>query len=286
MTPEAVESAFLFACQTEIAALKPGNVHVHAAGHSMTAADFETSAIAAAPFIAAPELSVGAAIHIAMRATWSAVGQNTNLGILLLAAPLARAALSLGDDEPPELREELRHILDHLTVADARDAFAAIALANPGGLGDAPEQDVRQPPAVTLTEAMRLAAHRDRIAHQYVTAFEDVFETGVPAIADGMARLHDDRWAAVCAYLALLAAIPDTHIIRKYGMEVAEGVRLQAAPHFDALKRLTNPEELTGALLAFDQDLKQRGINPGTTADLTVASLFVWRLSGTVSSPR
>jgi triphosphoribosyl-dephospho-CoA synthase len=274
LTPDEVREAFLFACRTEIAALKPGNVHVYADGHRMTAADFEASAAAAAPYIAAPDLTAGECIHAAMRATWDAVGQNTNLGILLLAAPLAHAALCTADN----LRNALRHVLDNLTVADAAEAFAAISLANPGGLGEAPEQDVRRPPAVTLTAAMRLAQHRDRIARQYATAYEDIFETAVPALKDGMARSGDAASAATYAYLTMLAAFPDTHIVRKYGADIAEGVRREAAPHLAALKIELRPENRTAALLAFDWSLKERAINPGTTADLTVAALFAWRL--------
>jgi triphosphoribosyl-dephospho-CoA synthase len=330
MSPEEVKDAFLFACRTEVAALKPGNVHIYASGHRMTVADFEMSAAAAAPYIAAPNLSTGAAIQAGMRATRDAVHQNTNLGILLLTAPLARAALvqpagsshpytanshaslprmsctsalnmlvrlvrrksceskpHLGQDflrgvlagtQPQELRNSLRHVLDQLTIADADGAFAGIALANPGGLGDAPEQDVRQPPAVTLLEAMRLASQRDRIAHQYATAFEDIFETGLPAIKEGVAWSGDARWAAVYAYLTLLAEFPDTHIVRKFGAETAEQVRLQAIPYLDAIKNRPPPDALIAPLLAFDSALKHRGINPGTSADLTAASLFAWCL--------
>src|SRR5262245_59162273 len=161
-----VEQAYLAACMAELAALKPGNVHVYAAGHRMTVADFEASARASAPALAAPDLGVGQRILAALRRTRAAVSSNTNLGILLLCAPLAQAAL-----ETPvgELRRSLHKVLAALSVDDAAAAFEAISLANPGGLGEAAEHDVRTPPVVTLLEAMRIAADRDRIAAQYVT---------------------------------------------------------------------------------------------------------------------
>jgi triphosphoribosyl-dephospho-CoA synthase len=81
--------------------LKPGNVHRFGDGHRMTVADFVASAEAAAPLIARKGPSVGERIRLAAEATRLAAGQNTNLGILLLAL-LAGAALDprSGDLEP------------------------------------------------------------------------------------------------------------------------------------------------------------------------------------------
>ena len=128
-----VEQAYLDACLAELAALKPGNVHKYAAGHDMTVTDFETSARVTAPVMAASGLTIGRRIHEAIRRTRQAVANNTNLGIVLLCAPLAQAAL-----EPPaaSLRRRLEDVLKSLTIDDAEQAFAAIRLANPGGLGE------------------------------------------------------------------------------------------------------------------------------------------------------
>jgi triphosphoribosyl-dephospho-CoA synthase len=84
-----VQRAFVDACLLDVLALKPGNVGVHGAGHGMQALDFLRSARAAAPAIAAEKASVGERIHAAIAATRAAAGVNTNLGIVLLAAPLA-----------------------------------------------------------------------------------------------------------------------------------------------------------------------------------------------------
>src|SRR5206468_5886184 len=80
------------------------------------------------------------------------------------------------------LRETLRRVLDATTVDDAREVYAAIRRAAPGGLGRVEAQDVANEPDVTLLEAMRLAAGRDGIAREYATAFEVTFGTGVPAL--------------------------------------------------------------------------------------------------------
>lgn len=74
-----IATAFIAACADEIAALKPGNVHVHAAGHGMSAADFTRSAAEAAPALSARGAPLGRRILEAVAATRRAVGQNTNL---------------------------------------------------------------------------------------------------------------------------------------------------------------------------------------------------------------
>ena len=98
---------------------------------------------------------------------------NTNLGIILLCAPLAAAAES-GED----LHVALHNILAGLTIADAATAFQAILRASPAGLGTAQRHDVHRDADVTLLEAMQEAAGRDKIAFQYAFDFVDVFETG------------------------------------------------------------------------------------------------------------
>jgi triphosphoribosyl-dephospho-CoA synthase len=270
---EDIARAFVEACLAELEAPKPGNVHRYAPGHGMQVADFVLSAEASAGPISASGARVGARIHGAVAATLKAIGQNTNLGIVLLCAPLAAAA----ERHEVELREALARVLDDLDEGDATEAFAAIVAANPGGLGRAPRHDVHAPVTATLREAMAEAADRDRIARQYVTSFEDVFSLGLPALKVAEASDPDSRWRTVAVYLAFLASFPDTHVVRKFGISVAEGTQADAARIRDGLARL-KPDERMAALLAWDAELKARGVNPGTTADLTVATLFAARL--------
>ncbi|MFO1073239.1 MAG: triphosphoribosyl-dephospho-CoA synthase [Geminicoccaceae bacterium] len=263
LPPAAIAAAFVAACRAELLALKPGNVHVHAAGHGMTVRDFERSAEAAAPEIAASGRSVGERILAAVAATRAAVGQNTNLGIVLLAAPLAVAA---------ETGAGLAAVLDGLTVADAAACYRAIRLAAPGGLGHAERHDVAEEPEVSLLEAMRAAAARDRIAWQYAHAFADVRGLGVARLrALRAAGWAEDR-AVSATYLAFLGACADSHVLRKHGSATAERVRRAGAALERGLMRTADPTRLWTRLRAFDQALKRRGINPGTSADLTVAS--------------
>lgn len=260
--PELIATLYRAACLAELDALKPGNVHAYASGHRMEVADFVTSADVSAPALAQGGARVGARVLGGVEATFAAVGQNTNLGILLLCAPLARAA---------ERGEEVAAVLAGLDADDARDVFAAIRRANPGGLGRAGRHDVAGAAPASLHEAMAEAAPRDRIARGYVTGFADIAGIGRPALAAARANGLEASWCTTAIHLAYLGGFADSHVLRKHGPEVAEAVRAEA----EGLRAgLALGPAATAPLLAFDRSLKARGINPGTSADLTVATLF------------
>jgi triphosphoribosyl-dephospho-CoA synthase len=273
---------FLLACELDVAVRKPGNVSRLSPGHGMDAPMFIRSAAAAAPALFDRGASVGERIARAVSATWAAVGCNTNLGIVLLAAPLAAAAQALpaegrGPLPLPALRESLAAVLRGLDMADARHAYAAILQANPAGLGRVAEQDVADAPALGLTQAMALAAERDRIAAQYANGFAGVFGLGVPAVL----AAPSPQVATLRAFLAFTAAWPDSHIARKHGAAVAQTVMNEARAWMQAAAR-DEPDGVDDpALAAWDESLKVRGLNPGTSADLTVASLMVARWTQT-----
>ncbi|KQT69993.1 MULTISPECIES: triphosphoribosyl-dephospho-CoA synthase [unclassified Aureimonas] len=272
LSPQTIAARYIAACEAELDALKPGNVHRIAGGHRMEVEAFETSARVSAPHITGESRSLGRRVLGAVRATREAVGENTNLGILLLCAPLAMAAERGGD-----LRAGVAEALAGLTSADAADVFAAIALASPGGLGSAENADVREPPNVGLLDAMRIAAPRDRIARAYTDALADVFAIGLPSLA-GSER--PDLAPATRCFLAFAARFPDSHIARKYGSERAELIRGRFETLTKQLKANANPETARAALLDLDHALKSEGVNPGTSADFTVASIFAMSLSG------
>jgi triphosphoribosyl-dephospho-CoA synthase len=274
--PEAVAGAAQLACVLEASAEKPGNITPSHDFDDTSYEDMLRSGIALGPELGhAGERAVGETVLAAVRASREAAGANTNLGIALLLAPLARAALGGGP-----LRERVGEVLRALTVDDARDAYAAIRLAEAGGLEEPVEHDVREEPRVTLREAMASAAHRDTIAAEYVNDLAVTFELGLPALADALRVGLRPRDAIVELAMRLLATIPDTLIARKRGADaaarVSEGARevLVAGGVRSARGRT--------ALAGFDASLRQEGnaLNPGTTADLVTAVLFVALLEG------
>ena len=271
-TPAEVAAAGQLACLLEVSAPKPGNVSPGRHFHDTRYEDFLASAVAIGPALAAAgENPLGTTIRRAVEATLRWTRSNTNLGIVLLLAPLARAALREG----ASLRQRLRTVLAETTVTDAGEVYAAIRRARPGGLGEAKAEDVAGAPTVSLRDAMALAAERDAIAREYVTDFALTFETGVPAVL--AARREGLAWSdtVVEAYLALLDATPDTHIARKLGAAEAAAISLQAR-EVRAAGGTRSPEgrRALGVLDAELRDQRNRR-NPGTTADLTCAALFV-----------
>jgi triphosphoribosyl-dephospho-CoA synthase len=273
-----VEHAFLDACLLDVTALKPGNVGLHGSGHGMQAVQFLRSARAAAPVLAAEGHSVGERIHGAIAATHATVGTNTNLGIVLLAAPLAHAALRAPHPLTHRaLLEALTQVLDELSVKDGDLAFAAIRLANPGGLGTAARHDVRQPAQVGLRQAMREAADRDSIARQYANSYADVVRIGLARWQAARSRGRDRRWSATEVFLAFAGELPDSHVARKLGLAQARVLSEAAKRYAVEMEQVRDCASLEPALREWDQALKARGVNPGTSADLTVATLF-WSL--------
>ena len=275
MESAVVGAAIHAACLAELEALKPGNVHRYAPGHGMTLADFEASAAALGRVFAEPGLTVGERIERSIAETAKVVSCNTNLGIVLLCAPLAEAALM---DDGRDLRGRLAAVLRDLTIADADLAFRAIRLAAPAGLSTVTRHDVHAPAHVDLRAAMAEAQERDTIAKQYASDFADVFEFGVPRYRADLARWSSESWATTAVYLGFLARLPDSHVVRKYGSAPAEALRRRAVEPDADLRVAVDPTALQGDLLRLDAMLKDEGLNPGTSADLTVATLFAARL--------
>ena len=266
-----VEAAFLAACRDELRALKPGNVHIFAAGHGMQTKHFDDAAKAAAPWVARDGGSLGKRILEAVEASFAVANCNTNLGILLLCVPLAVAAEQRNGSQ--DLRQRLATVLRDLDRNDASDVFRAIVKANPAGLGEVDNGDVATAPGMTLREAMHLAADRDRIARAYVTDFADIFEFGLPKLQAARGETPSSELAITALHMEFLSSFTDSHIVRKFGTDTAEYVRSEAAKYAPFWRN----DDLS-ELLAFDRSLKERGLNPGTTADFVVATLYADKL--------
>ncbi|WP_233579062.1 triphosphoribosyl-dephospho-CoA synthase [Tautonia sociabilis] len=272
------------ACLLEATARKPGNVHRFRDFDDAHYLDFVVSA-SALDRLLTPEryrrLGLGPLIAEAVADSIRRVGHNTNLGMILLLAPLASI-----EDDSADLRGALARILERTTIDDARAVFAAIRLARPGGLGSTGEQDVAGEPTVSLREAMRLASDRDAIARQYVTAFEDVFEIGVPTLRGEIRVGRPLETAILRAHLTLMAQRPDTLIGRKCGPEIAAESSRRAAAVLDSgwPDRPSSGDELR----RLDDWLRADGHsrNPGATADLIAACLFVALREGTIEFPK
>ena len=268
------------ACLLEATARKPGNVHRFRDFDDVSYLDFVLSASAIVdPLDRARELGIGEAVLGAVEATRRLVASNTNLGMILLMAPLAGVAAGepLATGVLPVLRETTRD--------DARRVYRAIRLARPGGLGVADAEDVSGEPTVTLLAAMRLAAGRDLVARQYANGYHEVFGVALPALRRSLGEGRPLETAIVAAALALLAGHPDTLIARKRGANEAH----EASRRASEVLALGWPDAPAGLSLLVDFDLWLRAEghsrNPGATADLVTAALFAALRDGTIPLP-
>lgn len=260
----------------DINALKPGNVGRHGAGHGMDCADFIKSAQVVTPILCNQRLGLGKRILSSVEATLGAVHCNTNLGMVLLIAPIIRVFEQLVS--PGDFQDLIKPTLMSLEQQEAQDIFAAIRLANPGGLGKVDKYDVNSPLDIDIYSAMDAAKERDLIALQYANGYREIVNLGIKCLQNYHNRWNSVEWAAVACYLMYMASFPDSHIRRKYGIEIAEQVRKKTIPVWERFADYDNPGDARGVLTMFDKELKESEINPGTCADLTVASLLLYRL--------
>jgi triphosphoribosyl-dephospho-CoA synthase len=287
------------ACLLEATARKPGNVHPAASFGDLCYDDFVRAAQAAAkPLADVRQTGLGRAIFNAVDATQRETGTNVNLGIVLLIAPLAAVPESVA------LMTGISDVLNRTTNEDADHVYAAIRLAQPGGLGKSADQDVNDRPTVSLRDAMILAADRDRIAEQYASDYAFVpglacrwlvdswqwcadLKSIIPRMDDMLHLPHVVPWEAaiIRLHLRILADAPDSLVVRKCGMAVASQLQQQAAE----VQRHGWPGRIQSWALynGFDDWLRAEGHsrNPGTTADLVAACLFVAIRDGLIIPP-
>jgi triphosphoribosyl-dephospho-CoA synthase len=258
------------ACLLEVSAPKPGNVHRGADFEDATFLDFVASAVAIAPALeSAPHHGVGRAVREAIESTRALVRTNTNLGTVLLLAPLAAVP------RPQPLAAGVRDVLARLTPADSIDVYAAIRLVHPGGLGQVDSMDVAGPPPRDLLAAMQAARDRDLVARQYVTGFATIFDHVVPLLLDGLREHGALSDTIVQTQLRLLSRFGDSLIARKCGAAMSHQVAARASHVLaaGAPGDATYEQALADLDFWLRSDHHQR--NPGTTADLIAAGLFV-----------
>lgn len=274
--PTTIGGCATLACLWEATAAKPGNVHRGADFADMSYVDFLVSAAVIGPvFDSSAELGLGGTVLEAVRATRAAVGVNTNLGTLLLLAPLA---LAEGDTE------EATRIVHSATRDDTSKFYAAIREAMPGGLGKVDEGDVFAEPQHSLVEAMQLAADRDLVARQFTNQFAEVTDAA-NQIADHTGHGISLNDAIVRAQLLLLSRHGDSLVERKVGPDVSKDLAARAASVLALATR--DPQSYHAALSDLDFWLRADGHrrNPGTTADLVAAALFVLLAGDRLSWP-
>jgi len=240
------------------------------------------------------EIGIGGSVLDAVKESMSwQSGGNVNLGIVLLFSPISAAGgatlQSDGKIELDKLRKKLGEVTRYTTAEDAVNVYRAIGLSmKPETLGSADELDVSDNESqqqileqgTTLLEVFELCAGRDSICDEWFTDFEITFETGAAYLDGALKRTGDINSAVVDTYLHVLSGRPDSLIVRKSGLEKARYVSEQARKVLEE----GGSSSISGMELvrSLDEELHAAGglLNPGTTADLTAASIFVSLLAG------
>ncbi|MBX3413385.1 MAG: triphosphoribosyl-dephospho-CoA synthase [Pirellulales bacterium] len=269
------------ACLLEATARKPGNVHRDADFEDVSYTDFLATAAAIGPAIerAAPGGRVGQAVLEAVRAMRSVADSNTYLGTILLLAPLAVVP------REQSIAANVERVLATMTADDARDVYEAIGMAAAGGLGRVDEADVRGPAPDDLLAAMRLAENRDSVARQYTHGFSDVLVRVLPWLAEGVASGWPLEETIIHAHVRLMAALPDSLIARKCGSQVSQEAADRAARVLVCGAPSSAPYRAALGDLDFWLRSDDHRRNPGTTADLIAAGLFVALRDGIIKPP-
>jgi triphosphoribosyl-dephospho-CoA synthase len=239
---------------------KPGNVD---RCHDYTETRLEhflASVIFARPALEEAEAGVGRIGEIikhAVRDTNCHEGGNTHFGAFILLIPII-----YGKGIPGALSA-----IEKTDVSDAVAFYKAFAMTSVK-MNATDDLDVRDPHTltiirdreITLLEVMRHSAENDMVAREWITGFP-LSRKG----ADLLRQFGPGRQAIVNTFLTLLASETDTFIIKKHGTAVAHEIMLTAREVLDGKRSLED----------FDADCIQRDINPGSIADILIASLFI-----------
>jgi triphosphoribosyl-dephospho-CoA synthase len=292
-----ISEAASLATALEASAPKVGNVHPRASFSDMHFGHFlASSLVAGRTFAKSGRLSVGELVLSAIQTTQACVGCNTNLGTILLLAPVAVAASRLelagephcstaqaarGSFDLEELQDSVAQTLGQLTEQDSQLVYQAIRTAQPAGMGKQHSNDISQAAPADLIAAMRQVAAMDAVARQYVNQFSDIFDTLLPWFNTELLECDCPLDAILWLQLRCLAWQPDGLIVRKCGITEAENVQMMAQTILAA--RGSQPQASTAAdIQRLDTFLRHEGHrrNPGTTADLIAACLFCRLICG------
>ncbi len=266
------------ACTLEVLARKPGNSSPARPLGSPGPEELLFCAGKAAQVLAmAPGRPLGQTILDGAIASRRVAATNANLGILLLLTPMA----AVPDEKPLHLG--IGPLLENTTVEDAKLAYEAIKIMEPGGLGEVPEQDVHQTPSISLLGTMQLAQDRDFIAHLWSTGFARIFQEGIPSLGSGIQATGSIEASVILLFLHKLARDGDTLINRKFGHKVNAEVSSRAAEVLARQWPLKQPG--IDAFRGFDAWLRRNTYNPGTTADYVAAVLYAAFREGLLRLP-
>ncbi len=275
LTSKNIQSAYLFSCHKDIELIKPGNVNIISSHKDTNAKDYIDSSILSSKMLFQEKYTLGERILESVKITREKIKTNTNLGIILLCAPIIHAIINFKDTD---LRDGIKMTLSSATSKDTLDICSAINISSPGGLGKRDLYDTNSLPNVRVKEIMDYSAKYDRISYQYSNNYEDIFDFIIPRIIFLNKKHGSLDIALSLMFIEILAKIPDSHVSRKLGDKISKKTSNHANDLLKILDKESSHEYLTNQLSKLDYEYKKKGINPGTTADLLLASLMIYKI--------
>ena len=278
LTENQVKMAFEYACKLDVFSIKPGNVFLNHPAYGMSHKDFLQSSMACSDIMCEQNMDIGLKILESVKASMDVVGCNTNLGIILLCVPIVEAVYM--DKEHKFDQNNLKIVIDNINYKQTKSIYKAINLANAGGMSSKEEFDLKSNESdnFTLFEAMNFAKTYDYIASEYTNYFYNIINNISLNWRNYFKLMNNDEYATTATFLKQIASNPDSLIARKHGLSTAEQVSERFKEIADEYCALKDPNILNNKLLLLDSELKIQGLNPGTTADVVVASIFLNRL--------
>jgi len=270
-----LKDIYLYACSKDVEVIKPGNVNIDYPHSDTTAYDFLRSAHDSCRSLFKRDLSLGERIYYSVTDSRKNIKVNTNLGIIILIAPIIHSLLN---STKTTLRTALKDVIKTSKISDTNLLCSAIKFVNPGGLGEKEEMNINTLPQVTLKTIMDKSASYDRLSYQYSTGYSDILDFIVPRIIDHRKNIENTDFLLSLVFLEILCEIPDTHISRKFNEKIAKKTSNEARDLIKIINTERSRKKAISRICQLDYEYKNKGINPGTTADLLVSSVMIERL--------
>lgn len=270
------------ACLMEVTASKPGNVNRLADFEDVGFVDFAASAVALGQAIdSCSGKPYGATVLEVAKRTKQVTASNTNLGINLLISLLAKVQEAEGQIDP----QSVSRYVGSIPVEETSSVYAAIGMMNPGGMGEVDHGDVRESAQGSILEVMTLARDRDMVAKQFTNGCADVIESGLDWLVEGKDKFGSWMSAIVWSHVRFMAAAPDSLILRKCECEIANKCQSFAQEAVEA--GLEELESFWPHVAELDFWLRSDGNrrNPGASADLVAASIFLGLIQRKIEAP-
>ena len=270
-----LKNSYLFACQKDVEIIKPGNVNINSPHKDTSAKDYMLSSVNSSHQLFVKDISLGDRVLNSIIETKKETKVNTNLGIVLLCAPIIHALINYNQTG---LKEAIILTIDESSKDDTVKICEAINITNPGGLGKSGKFDTKSLPRMKLRDIMNYSSSYDRISYQYSHNFVDILDFIVPRISFHIGNKQSLDISLSLTYMEILSRIPDSHISRKFGDKIAKKTSNNASDLLKILDRESSPDYIANELINLDYEYKKKGINPGTTADLLVAGLMIFNI--------